>query len=429
MSSYGMLERWLATQLSRVPKVKAATKQLYQYGNYIIYGERGFKCELQSGVKVQELTEWAGLPRSAPNVHEFFGYFDKSPWSVAGTRAIMHRWAGGDSVQLVLLNKETREQQVLGETLAWSLQQGAMLQWVPGGDDLIAYNQVINGDLGTRLLMQGKSVQEIPWPVQAFHPDGDHYLSLNYIRLFHQRPDYGYNVSVQNFSDEMPLDKDGIWQVDCCSGKARLRLSLADLINIRFRDDMKQAVHKVNHILFSPTGKHFVFMHRWTGQNGRYSRLYLSDWAGGGCSLLLDAGMISHYAWKDDRHLLAWAEGEAGNRYYEIDVQSGEKKNVGQGRLDQFGDGHPSYSPDGRWVLTDSYPDRARKQHLMLFDTTNLRLFDAGQFLSPLRYNGEGRCDLHPRWHPDGATVSIDSAMTGSRRTYALNVAEIVSTI
>jgi putative transposase len=38
----------------------------------------------------------------------------------------------------------------------------------------------------------------------------------------------------------------------------------------------------------------------------------------------------------------------------------------------------------------------------------------------------ENRCDLHPRWSPDGRQVCIDSAHEGERQMYIVDVSELV---
>jgi Tol biopolymer transport system component len=37
------------------------------------------------------------------------------------------------------------------------------------------------------------------------------------------------------------------------------------------------------------------------------------------------------------------------------------------------------------------------------------------------------RCDLHPRWSPDGRWLSVDSAHTGVRRSYLVDVAALLA--
>lgn len=98
---------------------------------------------------------------------------------------------------------------------------------------------------------------------------------------------------------------------------------------------------------------------------------------------------------------------------------------VGEGVLDR--DGHCSYSPDRRWILTDSYPDRESYRTLILYRPADHRRIDIGRFYSAKKITGEFRCDLHPRWNRDGTQVCIDSIHEGSRQLYVLDVSEIVS--
>ena len=77
--------------------------------------------------------------------------------------------------------------------------------------------------------------------------------------------------------------------------------------------------------------------------------------------------------------------------------------------LDRFGDGHPSFSPDGQWIVTDTYPDRARMRRLLLCGPADKTMIEVAAFHSPWRYDGPKRCDLHPRWDPSGQLRSIDS--------------------
>ncbi|MCX5676028.1 MAG: hypothetical protein NTX87_13555 [Planctomycetota bacterium] len=98
---------------------------------------------------------------------------------------------------------------------------------------------------------------------------------------------------------------------------------------------------------------------------------------------------------------------------------------VGEGVLTT--DGHCSFSPDRRWMLTDTYPGQERKRALLLYRMPAGPRTDIGRFFAPPEIDGPTRCDLHPRWSRDGKTVSLDSAHEGSRQVYVLDVAKIVA--
>ena len=76
-------------------------------------------------------------------------------------------------------------------------------------------------------------------------------------------------------------------------------------------------------------------------------------------------------------------------------------------------------------MMTDTYPDAQSNRTLMLYEMATGRRIDIGVFFSPPQLAGELRCDLHPRWSRDGRKVSIDSAHTGERQIYEIDVSSI----
>lgn len=156
-------------------------------------------------------------------------------------------------------------------------------------------------------------------------------------------------------------------------------------------------------------------------------RLYVPRPYGNDLQLLMDARMVSHYHWRDDNHLLVWRRTtEKGEHYYLVDINTGKTEIIGEGVLDRYCDGPCSFSPDGRWIAADGYPDRSRQQRLLLFDTRSEKCVVVARFFSPWDFVNSYRCDLHPRWSLDGRWISIDSAHEGRRRTYFVDVSKIV---
>ncbi len=163
--------------------------------------------------------------------------------------------------------------------------------------------------------------------------------------------------------------------------------------------------------------------------NRWWTRLYTAKPDGTDLRLHADAGMVSHFDWRDDRTILAWArvarEGGHLDRYFLFEVESGTTEVVGEGTLTQ--DGHSSYSPDRRWILTDTYPDAERFHTLILYEVSSGRRIDLGRFFEPPESTGPWRCDLHPRWNRDGTKVCFDSPHQGGiRQMYEIDVGGIV---
>lgn len=91
--------------------------------------------------------------------------------------------------------------------------------------------------------------------------------------------------------------------------------------------------------------------------------------------------------------------------------------------------GHNTYLPgrNNEWILNDTYPDQDRKQHPYLYHIPTNRRVALGHFHSPPQYTGEWRCDLHPRYSPDGKQVVIDSTHEGKgRQMYLIDVRGII---
>ncbi|MEX0882175.1 MAG: hypothetical protein WDZ72_01755, partial [Cyclobacteriaceae bacterium] len=85
-------------------------------------------------------------------------------------------------------------------------------------------------------------------------------------------------------------------------------------------------------------------------------------------------------------------------------------------------DGHGTFSPDGNWMITDTYPreNALREQKIYLMDMESNAVLSLGQFVSPEAFKGHWRCDIHSRWSPNGDIVGFNSVHSGSRQAYLL---------
>jgi hypothetical protein len=369
--------------------------------------------------------------------HHFYGYYDKSPWNASATRLLVHqvgftdRPPGADDVAtlgVVHLDDADRFEPI-ATTRAWNFQQGAMLRWHPADPEhTILYNDRREGAFVAvqRHLVSGEE-RVHPRPLYAVAPDGRHAYSLNFARLQEHRPGYGYAGVPDPFGGAHHPAQDGIHRLDLDSGDAELVLSLERLATNDATPDMRDTVHWVNHVQVSPSGRRFAFLHRWrVGESGWGTRLYAAEANGSGLTLLLGAGMVSHYDWQDDDRILVWARHpETGqDRFLKVDVAHGVTGVFGEGSLVQ--DGHCSFSPDRRWVLNDTYPDPYRLRTLMVVRYADEQRIDLARLYAPAAIAGEIRCDLHPRWRPDGRQVCIDSVHTGERQVYLVNLPSMV---
>ena len=65
-------------------------------------------------------------------------------------------------------------------------------------------------------------------------------------------------------------------------------------------------------------------------------------------------------------------------------------------------------------------PENIRK--LFLYHLATGQRVDVAELLTDPALGKENRCDLHPRWHPDGGSVCIDSVHEGERQIYVVDL-------
>jgi hypothetical protein len=320
----------------------------------------------------------------------------------------------------------------LDTTRAWCWQQGTMLQWLPGAADRLVVYNAREGErfIGIVRDVHNGRTRKLSRPVYAVSPNGKYALSLNFARLARIRPGYGYEgVADPWLGQEQPAD-DGVYHVDLQSGESKLVLSLGRAARLNPVASMKGVEQKFNHIQINTDGSRFSVIQRWyevrpDGSKKRHDRLVTANPDGSEPYLLADDGHFSHYDWYSPTQLVAWANRTGvGSRYWMYTDRTRDMNAVGEHCFSV--DGHCSFSPDRRWMLTDTYPDKTNHRTLMLYRMRDGLRVDIGRFYAPPELSGPLRVDLHPRWSRDGNQVCIDSAHEGSRQMYVLDVSGVV---
>ena len=371
--------------------------------------------------------------------HHWFGYYDKLQFDpscrhvLAMEAGFEHRSpAAGDAIEVGLIDLADDDRwSAVGTSSAWCWQQGCMLQWRPGSDREILWNDREDGRFVCRIHnLETGETRTLPRAVYALSPDGRSGIGADFGRLHHMRPGYGY-AGVPDPNRHVPAPGDsGIYTLDLDTGASRQILSVAQVAAIPWRRGrFGQARHYFNHLLFNPAGTRFIFLHRWRLEDsGITTRMFTADPDGGDLHLVDDHGGASHFIWRDCRSILAWSFHPGnGNRFHLYrDRCDGDPAVIGDGVMD--GNGHCSYLPGSRWILNDSYPGKDdRLQALYLYHPETGRRVDLGLFPSPEQYSGEWRCDLHPRSSPDGRSITFDSAHEGSgRQIYWMDISGAV---
>jgi hypothetical protein len=365
----------------------------------------------------------------------FFGYYDKTPFSldnskILGLVAPLGNKSPRPEDELVVgyfdrANNDTFHQ--IGVTSTWCWQQSCRLQWLPENEnELIIYNTMVNGGYGS--VVQNVNTKEIirkyKAPIYDVDKSGSWAITLNFSRLHRLRPGYGYNNLPDLTESDPSPSTDGVWRLNLSTGKYELIINLEELRSIQPLETMEDATHYVNHLAFNPSGNRFMFFHLWVQNGKRFSRLFTSDIDGKSLHLLANDGMVSHYTWKNDLELLVYSyHKDSGKRYHLYEDMTDKRKVFGSDILNE--DGHPTFNPKSNVLLTDTYPDKYAERKLLIYKP-NGNLNVLGQFFSPFHFQGEVRCDLHPRWDRDGQFICFDSAHEGHRCMYLMNVNKLV---
>jgi hypothetical protein len=362
--------------------------------------------------------------RIHPRKGYFFGFHDKCPWSADGTMLLAHRIP---DIPLRMPEPEDRagigyfagddfaKFHPLASTRAWNWQKGAMLQWVGSSSDIIFNDYDGKKNVAKRITTEGETVATIPRPVAAVNPDGTTALSYGFERVRRGAPAYGYANGVDPEEHITIAKDDGLYAIDLDSLKISRLFSIMDVSKIEPEPSMKKAYHYFSHCLFAPAGERFVFFHRWVLPKGlQLTRMISADMKGKELFVFPSSGMISHICWRDDEHILAYGRTKRyGDKYHLFRDRTGHFSIIGNGQLTS--DGHPQYSPDRRWILTDTYPDRLRRQSLLMYDTGSNRCHSILRQRIPLRYRYDIRCDFHPRWNREGGSICFDAPNGGTR--------------
>jgi hypothetical protein len=373
-----------------------------------------------------------------PQFH-WFGYYDKlqfdpkNRYVLANQVNFEHRSpVAGDVIRFGMIDlRENDLWTTLGETRAWNWQQGCMLQWLPGSGREVIYNDRQDGQFVSHILdVRSGKRRTLPGPIYAISPDAKWAVSPDFSRLHDMRPGYGYAGIPDPYFDDLAPEKTGIWRMDLTTGKRDLILSFKQIAAVPYKlADWTGSKHKVNHLLISPDGSRFIFLHRrrlGAAKNPEAggTRMFTCKPDGTDLYVLDPYGDTSHFIWRDPRHVLAWARHpSSGNRFYLYRDKTEEVSVVGDGVMTV--NGHCTYLPGNRWILNDTYPDRERKQNVYLYEVATKRRVPLGHFLSPPEYTGEWRCDTHPRFSPNGKMVTIDSPHAGGRQLYLIDIATI----
>lgn len=416
---------------------------------------------------------------------EWFGYYNYDTLNSSRNKILCGRGSFDGvrprkdlSIELGYYEVKSREWHRIGETDSWNWQQGAMLQWISGSEEKCIYNASKNGKLISRIYdCTTNESRDIDWPIYGITPDGKHSITLDLERSFWCRA-YHY-ASVENCTkDGRVYEDDGIFDIDIENNVRKKIVRIQDVINTDKRDNFDSCKHWLEHIMINPSGTKFCFLHRFSPIHNVYqytTRLFVADIDGSNLKIVpeWEKYQWSHFGWKGDNAFVIytvekpkWSVAKSyrqllqtrplslttlfkkatvsiatrlpyiiekhilgGRRYYQcyqLDDYNEVKMNgvIESGLFDI--DGHPSFTSDSRYMITDSYPDRHGYQRLIVYDTLTKKGMIIAEFYAYYKGN-PASCDLHPKLCSDNEYLAVDTAYDEHHHLilYKLNWKEI----
>ncbi len=369
----------------------------------------------------------------------FFGYHDKTPFSEDNSVVLAMSVNASDKkpssegtplkIGYFSLKKENNSSHFIeiGETNTWCWQQGCMLQWNPKKPNKeVVYNKLINGKYGSVIqnIETKFIVKEFHIPIYALSTCGNFAVSLNFSRLGRLRPGYGYNTLPDlNYKEFAPKD-DGLFLFDVDSGISSLKVSLYDLA---MQIDKLECEHYINHISFSPDSNFIVFFHVWNNiDKTKNIRFMKYDIQRDILNVIEEENIVSHYCWLKNGSIMVTSKNTNISKwnYVIYDLINKTKSNI---NLPFNTDGHPMQSPvDEHVFVIDTRLNKNREDKVAVFSLKKRLNYEISTFSIPYAFNGQVRCDLHPRWDRKGRYICADVVNNGKRSMALIDTSSLL---
>ena len=386
---------------------------------------------------------------SGPHEHLFASYYGVNAWSPDGRHLLVLETdlngrlpEPGEKAMIGVVDLENGNRLIpVAETTCWNFQEGTMAHWLVNEPDTFIYNALRDGKFVAVIFNWKTKVERIlPWPVSAVSEDGAKAISINYARMRLTRPDYGYAGGGQDARENVVFpEDDGLFLVDIRTGEAKLIVSID---SVRDRVPSVRAIpgkpgaplSYFCHTVFSRDGKRVFWLSRsvdWYDKKTFkhaywHTTAFTCDVDGGNVRRCFPDGWgASHFNWKDDKTMVVTAK-YRNALWTHVEFSVGEEKRVrrmGAGLMDW--DGHCFYSPDGKFMVSDSDSmcEPLYERFIAIMRLSDGAVRSLGSFPVPEKYRGSyWRCDLHGRFRRDGRQLGFNSVHEGSRQVYVMDV-------
>ena len=410
----------------------------------------------------------------------WFGYYNYDPLNHDQTKLLSIRAQHdaelprkGYLVEVGYYDIDSGEWHKVGMSDSYNWPQGCMAQWMPGkgNENKIIYN-TSNGKNNIAVIVDIISLEKkvIDWSIYGITPDGKKAITLVMERSHWCRAYHYESISDPNYDGNI-YEEDGIYEVDLELNIRKRIISIQEIIEVDSEKYFDSAKHWLEHIMVSPNGKRFCFLHRYTiGELNDYeTRLFIADIDGANLQIIPGWRKYywSHFGWNGDEAFSIYSyessihnivlDKMSSSKNSNNNCQQPENINInnilissikkiyhslplgltnqiryyikGQKSYYQYYvlkdgqfvlhslfkkrlfavDGHPSFTLDGKYMITDTYPLPNQFQRLIIYNIVTQKGIVLGDFYAGL-YKKPGTCDLHPKLSRNNNYVVVDSA-------------------
>lgn len=421
-------------------------------------------------MKSIKLTDYLSSVFTTDNEHiNWFGYYNYDTLNHNQTKMLCNRARKdgvapekGDVIELGYYEIQSGEWHNIGLSDSWNWQQGAMLQWLPGkgNENKVIYNTSKDDHLISVIHDIETGInKQISWAIYGITPDGHKSIALDLERSYWCRA-YHYQSVANRELDGKIIEGDGIFEIDLLNNTRKRIVSIQDVLNLDPIPEFSKLKHWFEHIMINKEGTKFCFLHRFSPEynvNAYQTRLLVADIDGRNLQVVPGWRKVdwSHFGWNANDfaiytvpnngvgtayktmgnnaskgfdlttfvfrcastvvHLLPAAirkkikGGKSYYQYYSLN-NNGEYELTKILNQPYFNiDGHPSFTDNGKYLVTDTYPDKHNYQHIIIHNVENGKGLVVADLFAFYNHT-PSTCDLHPKLCNNNDYLVVDSA-------------------
>lgn len=365
-------------------------------------------------------------------------FFDVCPWSPSGRYLAVTRLPfqdrepkPGETADVCVIDLHERTIETVYSTKGWGFQLGANLNW--GTSDRHLYtNDLIDGRaVCVRIDRQSNDSKAFAGPMYHIAPDESSVIGFPLDLINATQAGYGVPTDKANPPTlrEKASKTQGLWQTDLRTNERKLLVSIPDLYEtIPDPETLKDVIFYLFHSKFNRQGTRImqVFRGRPAGRGMNKPMLFTFNRDGSDIRLAIRWQQWTpgghHPNWHPDgEHLIMNLKPDGKTmRFCRFCYDGSDFTVLSDKRL---GSGHPSVTPEGRYLVTDAYPGEpvALENQEVPIRLVDLEADDERSICTMYTLGGgKGvlRLDPHPAWSRDYRSVCFNGAPDGRRQVF-----------